>query len=83
MRSLYFKYRPAYIIIEYITIFNPVRNFTEVKEVLMHPNLITLAATATAVFCTILLSGCGGGSGDTPATSYTLPSVINAVPAQQ
>jgi hypothetical protein len=31
----------------------------------------------------IALTACGGGGGDAPAKSYTLPSVINAVPAQQ
>jgi hypothetical protein len=55
------------------------------KETLMIANKTTLGASVVALLFTILLAGCGGGGsgGETATTSYTLPSVINAVPAQQ
>jgi hypothetical protein len=52
----------------------------------MIANKTPLGASVVALLFTILLAGCGGGGGgggETATTSYTLPSVINAVPAQQ
>ena len=53
----------------------------------MPKNITLVSKSVLTLLYTILLTACGGGGGggggDAPAKSYTLPSVINAVPAQQ